>query len=125
MTFIHACKDFLAGLLAINEDQDATKTAPSLLCDYSGLIEAQESNDSDKTASTDFQKVLTKNTPIKKTSQELYYPASFDGLKRQLATIHQENQALEEEVSKLKNEIISIRERAKRLGAALFETALS
>jgi len=58
------------------------------------------------------------------TPREVYYPASLDGLKRQLAAMHQRNLALEEEVTRLNNEIVSIRERAKKLGAALFESAL-
>jgi hypothetical protein len=143
MNFALKCKDFLAKMLAVDEDaeQEQSSANLSLLYDYQELMESQAPNGSNKMNARQVQRA----TVVGKTSssmvpmpldplesgratempKKVYYPASMDGLKRQLAAMHDRNLALEQEVSRLNNEIVSIRERAKRLGAALFESALS
>jgi hypothetical protein len=144
MTFIQLCKDFLSSLLAIDEDaeREQRSTPTSLLYDYQNLIESQPTNGSNKMKPNHAQGVgiasimpsslgttpsalVESSPPMTTSSKEIYYPASLDGLKRQLTALHERNLALEQEVALLNNEIVSIRDRAKKLGAALFESALS
>jgi hypothetical protein len=142
MNFAHKCKEFLANLLAIDEDseEEHSPATKSLFHDYQNLIESQAPNGSNKVnpnrsrgatvvGITPSSTVATPLAPLESrhttdAPKEIYYPASLDGLKRQLAAMHERNLALESEVNRLNNEIVSIRERAKKLGAALFESAL-
>lgn len=142
MNFSRKIKDFLTNLLAIEEDsdQELSMQTKSILHDYHDLIESQTSSGSNKINTHHIQKTgiitRTPDVPAAPSSctpesravagvpKDIYYPASLDGLKRQLAAMHQRNLALEQEVNRLNNEIVLIRERAKKLGAALFESAL-
>ena len=132
----------MTDLLAIDEDADKDAPSPpkSILYDYQDLLEFQAKDGSRKTQDHLVPNPGTVRGPkslspatlysappsgiATRTARDVYYPASLDGLKRQLAAMQERNLALEQEIVRLNNEIVSIRERAKKLGAALFESAL-
>jgi hypothetical protein len=58
------------------------------------------------------------------SKSEIHFPASLEGLRNELKILHQKNFLLEQDVERLEREKEEIREKALRLGNALFESAL-
>jgi hypothetical protein len=98
----------------------------SILVDLKQIFDLDSDDyDSRKQYINSSSNLMSNKDPAANVGCHRYYPASMEGLRKQLLDVQNHNHLLEEEIARLKNELAEVRERARKLFVAVIDSAIS